>query len=69
MSGDLPFVRLPDSVTLTRDEISVVLFALDLTETADLEEPERAAVRGAIRLITAKLWPELGGLLGDEGQE
>jgi len=46
----------------------VVLFALDLTETADLGEAERAAVRRAIRLITAKLWPELGDLLGDKGK-
>ena len=68
MPGDLPFARLPDSVTLTRDEISVVLFALDLMETAGLGEAERAAVRRAIRLITAKLWPELGDLLGDEVQ-
>lgn len=68
MTGDLPFARLPDAVTLTRDEISVVLFALDLTETADLGEAERAAVRRAIRLITAKLWPELGDLLGDKGK-
>ena len=52
---------------LTRDEISVVLFALDLIESADLTESERTAVQRAIRLITAKLWPELGGLFDDEG--
>jgi len=65
----VPFAQLPESITLTRDEISVVLFGLDVLETAELGEPERASVRRAIRLITAKLWPELGDLLGDEGQE
>ena len=30
MAGDAPFAQLPDEVRLTRDEISVVLFALDL---------------------------------------
>jgi len=65
----VPLAQLPDSITLTRDEISVVLFSLDLSESAELGEPERASVRRAIRLITAKLWPELGDLLGDEGQE
>ena len=68
MPGDAPFTQLPDEVRLTRDEISVVLFALDLVESADLGESERAAVRRAIRLITEKLWPELGDLLDkDEG--
>jgi hypothetical protein len=65
--GDAPFARLPDEVRLTRDEISVVLFALDLMASADLGESERASVRRAIRLITSKLWPELGDLLEDEG--
>lgn len=68
MPGDVPFARLPDQVTLTRDEISVVLFALDVTESAGLGAPERASVRRAIRLITGKLWPELGDLLDDEGE-
>ena len=68
MPGDIPFAQLPDQVTLTRDEISVVLFALDVTESTELGEPDRAAVRRAIRLITRKLWPELGDLLDDEGE-
>ena len=67
MPGDAPFARLPDEVRLTRDEISVVLFALDLVVSAELGASERASVRRAIQLITSKLWPELGDLL-DEGE-
>lgn len=68
MPGDAPFARLPDEAVLSRDEISVVLFALDLMDDSDLGEPQRAAVRRAIRLVTSKLWPELGDLLDDDGE-
>ncbi len=61
-----PFADLPGEVTLTRDELAVVLFALDVVEEADVDQEEAAKVRRAIRLLTAKLWPELGDLLGDD---
>ena len=62
-----PFANLPDEITLTRDELAVVLFALDVVDDAatGLEE-DAAKVRRAIRLLTAKLWPELGDLLNDD---
>lgn len=66
MSGERPFAELPDKVTLTRDELAVVLFALDVVEVADVDPAEAAKVRRAIRLLTAKLWPELGDLLDDD---
>lgn len=68
MSDDGPLVRLPDEVLLTRDEVAIVLAALDVSEelAASADEP---LVRQAIRLLTTKLWPELGDLLDgdDEG--
>ena len=69
MADEPPFARLPDEVTLSRDELAVVLFALDVVEEADVDAENGAKVRRAIRLLTAKLWPELGDLLGDEDQE
>lgn len=61
-----PFPQFPDEVTLTRDELAAVLFALDVVEEADVDQAEAAEVRRAIRLLTAKLWLELGDLLGDD---
>lgn len=61
-----PLAELPDEVTLTRDELAVVLFALDVVEEADVDQETTTKVRRAIRLLTAKLWPELGDLLDDE---
>jgi len=66
MSGESPFAHLPDEVTLTRDELGAVLFALDVVEEANVDPEDAAKVRRAIRLLTAKLWPELGDLLGDD---
>jgi hypothetical protein len=65
-----PFVRLPDEVTLARSEVAVVLFALD----AALDEfmpgaPARRPIKAAQKLMTVKLWPELGDLLDDEDGE
>ncbi len=42
-----------------------MLFALDLAE-ASAAAAGRADVRRGIRLLTSKLWPELGDLLGDD---
>jgi len=66
VSDERPFAHLPDEVTLTRDELAVILFALDVVEVADVDPAEVAKVRRAIRLLTTKLWPELGDLLGDD---
>lgn len=63
-----PFANLPDEVTFTRDELATVLFALDVVERADVAPEESAKIQRAIRLVTRKLWPELGDLL-DEGDE
>ena len=66
MSVEPPFAHLPDEITLTRDDIAVVLFALDVIEDADVDPADAAKVRRAIRLLTDKLWPELGDLLDDD---
>jgi len=64
---DEPLTELPEDVTLTRDEVAIVLFALDVVEAVDVDPSEAAKVRRAIRLLTTKLWPELGDLLdGDQ---
>lgn len=63
---DEPLARLPDEVVLTRDEAAVVLFGLDVVEHADISPDEAAKVTEAIHLLTAKLWPDLGNLLGDD---
>jgi hypothetical protein len=61
-----PFVELPDQITLSRDEVAVILLGLDTVDEAGLSPGEAARVRRAIRLLTTKLWSELGGLLDDE---
>lgn len=61
-----PFTHLPDEITLTRDELAVLLFALDVVDEDDVNDEDVAKVRRAIRLLTTKLWPELGDLLGDD---
>lgn len=60
-----PFAELPDQLTLTRDEVAVVLLSLDSLDEAGLSPDDAAKVRRAIRLLTSKLWPELGELLDD----
>jgi len=69
VSDDRPFAELPDEISLTRDELAVILFALDVVEETDVDPADAAKVRRAIRLLTAKLWPELGDLLGDDDQQ
>jgi hypothetical protein len=66
--SDEPLARLPDHVQLDLSEIALLLSALD--EAAEYIHPaNRAArnVRRGIRLLTAKVWPELGELLDDDG--
>ena len=60
-----PFARLPDEIVLSLAEASDVLFALDVAN-AHATGDEAAGVRQAIRLVTRKLWPELGHLLEDD---
>lgn len=64
---DDPFVRLPDHVMLTPAEAGRLLEVLDIAAATARTEEERTAVREAVRMITAKLWPALGDLLdGDD---
>ena len=69
MSNETPFAHLPEEVTLSRDELAIVLFALDVVEEAQVPADDAAKVRRAIRLLTTKVWPELGDLLDDDDQE
>lgn len=67
MSRDDPFVRLPDHIELSLAEASELLEVLDIAATTARTDEERLAVREAVRMITARLWPELGDLLdGDD---
>ena len=66
MAGELPFARLPDEITLSRSELAVVLAGLDVVEGAAVDAGDAVKVRRAIRLLTVKVWPELGDLLDDE---
>jgi hypothetical protein len=66
---DEPLASLPDEITLTRDETAEVLFALDVVERSDLEPAGAAQVRRAVRLLTTKLWPDLGDLLDEDDEE
>jgi hypothetical protein len=62
--GHEPFARLPDCVELELSEVAVVLGALD--EAAELAAPGTEAhrsIRVATKLLTGKVWPELGDLL------
>jgi hypothetical protein len=63
------FAELPERITLDLSEIAVVLGALDrAADRLDPESDDHRAVRSATRLITAKVWPELGDLLGEDDE-
>lgn len=67
VSSEHPYVRLPDHIELSLAEAGELLEVLDIAATAARNDAERAAVRDASRMITVKLWPELGDLLdGDD---
>ena len=60
-------MRLPDRIEVTAAEAGELLEVLDIAAATARTDEERFAVREAVRMITAKLWPELGDLLdGDE---
>lgn len=65
---DEPLARLPDEVTLTRDEAARILFGLDVVDHAEVGTEDAAKVARAVRLLTAKLWPDLGELLDEDDQ-
>jgi len=67
--ADRPIADLPDEIRLTRDEAATVLFALDVVDSAVPDGDHAEKVRRAVRLLTRKLWPELGELLDDDGEE
>jgi hypothetical protein len=65
-----PEAQLPDEIRLTLREAGQVLFALDVA--AERTEPgtdEHRQALAARRLMTAKLWPELGRLLDEDHGE
>lgn len=67
VSWDDPFVRLPDRIELTAEEAGHLLEVLDLAAATARTDEEHLAVAEAVRMITSKLWPELGDLLdGDD---
>jgi len=68
VSSEEPFVRLPGRIELTAAEAGQLLEVLDIAAATARTDEERLAVAEAVRMITAKLWPELGDLLdgGDE---
>jgi hypothetical protein len=64
---DEPLAQLPRHITLDLSEAGDVLGALD--EAVELAEPGTEVHREILRvtrLITRKLWPELGDLLDDD---
>jgi hypothetical protein len=61
------FASLPARIELDLDEVRMVLGALDRGAAAARGEDLRA-IRVATRLITGKVWPELGDLLGEGDQ-
>ena len=59
------FAHLPERIELDLDEVRLVLKALDVG-AANTGGPDREGIVAVINLVTAKLWPELGDLLGEE---
>lgn len=62
-----PLAHLPEAVTFTLDEVADILFAVDLA--VGRTRPggaEHATSRRVQRLITTRLWPDLGALLDDD---
>lgn len=68
VSSEEPYVRLPDRIELTLAETGELLEVLDVAVATARTHGERTAAREAAEMITAKLWPELGDLLEDDGE-
>jgi hypothetical protein len=70
MDPDQPFRELPDEVTFTLDEVALLLFVADTAvEATSQGGSEHTRARRAQRLITSRLWPELGDLLRDDDED
>ena len=70
MDPETPVAELPEEVTCTLDEVALLLFVVDTAVEATAEgDSEHTRARSAQRLITSRLWPELGDLLRDDDQE
>ncbi len=68
--GDVPIARLPEQITLSLAEVAIVLYAVDVAvDLADSGTADARQARAAQRLLTARLWPELGGMVGDGNEE
>jgi hypothetical protein len=65
-----PFARLPECIDLDLVEVAELLGALDeAAELTDRGTEAHRSIRAATRLLTGKVWPELGELSdGDERQ-
>jgi len=67
---DDPLVRLPDQIRLNLREVAMLIFALDMAEDeAGDNGAAQSQIAAARRLLTSKLWPELGDLLEDRNEE
>ncbi len=53
---------IPDEITLNREEVKIVLFALDAAIDAAPAGPLRTRLEGAARIIVEKLMPDLPDL-------
>jgi hypothetical protein len=62
------FAELPEHISLDLAEVAILLGALDqAAELVDRDTEVHRAILRATRLITRKVWPELGGLLDEDG--
>ena len=53
---------IPEEISLNREEVKIVLFALDDAIDAAPEGPHRARLEQAARIIVEKLMPDLPDL-------
>jgi hypothetical protein len=69
MPAEPPIAELPDEVTFTLDQAATLLFVADIAVERTAEgSADHAMARRAQRLITSRLWPDLGELLDDEDE-
>lgn len=65
----MPIAELPEEVCFTLREVALLLFVADIAvECSPGGRSEQEAGRRAQRMITSRLWPELGDLLGDDDE-